>query len=513
MADKPALEMREISKTFNRVVEALKKVDLVVHPGEVHGLVGENGAGKSTLMNILGGVIEKDEGTIRRHGKEVYFRSTQDARDNAVSFIHQELNLILDLRVYENIFLGEELTGPAGIIDKKAMVAETKLILKKMEMDIDPEEVVGELDATKKQVVEIARALHQKSDLIIMDEPTTSLTDHEIESVFKIIKTLKEQKVSIIFISHKLKEILTICDSFTVLRDGEYAGGGGIEGIAEEDIVKLMVGRDLANHDYLSDLEYTNERRHGEMLLEVENFTIPGHVDDVSFKLRQGEILGFTGLLGDGRSELFEGLFGVRAPSSGTIKLHGKEVEIKHPTKARDMGIGYIPKDRKENAIIHGMSIIENMTLPSISKFVRRLVINRKKEIERGVRQQERMRIKLSNLRDVIENLSGGNQQKVVLAKWLEADSDVIILDNPTQGIDVGAKGDIYELLVELANSGKAIIVLSSDFNEINRICDRVLVMFHGKVVGNLSNKEADEETLMMYTTGVKQDSMEAING
>ncbi len=497
--DAPALEMRAIEKTFNGTVHALRGVDFVVQQGEIHGLVGENGAGKSTLMNILGGVVEADTGEVRRKGEVVHIGSTLDARGMAISFIHQELNLVPDLRVFENIFLGEELRGPLGFVDEKTMIKESTAVLERMDIKIDPTAMVYELGATAKQVVEIARAIRQNSDLIIMDEPTTSLTDHEIEHLFAIMTGLKAQGVSIIFISHKLKEILTVCDVYTVLRDGLVAGNGDVSSVSEDVIVRQMVGRELAAHDYY-------ERRDiGQELLRVEGLSAEGIYRDVSFSVRSGEVLGFTGLTGDGRSELFESVFGYRKYDSGTVYIRGEEVSVRHPSRAAARGVGYAPKNRKENAIVYDLSILENITLPSLKRYQRTLFIDEKAEIKSTQEHVRRLRVRMRDIHDPIQSLSGGNQQKVVFSKWLEAGSEILILDNPTQGIDVGAKSEIYELIMELAKAGKAIIVLSSEFGEILRLCDRVVVMFRGEVTGKLNREEADEELLTMYATGLRR--------
>jgi len=493
-----SLEMTGISKTFNATVRALVDVDFSVRTGEVHALLGENGAGKSTLMNILGGVVPRDSGTIRRYGNEVEIRSSQDARNLNVSFIHQELNLVPDLRVYENIFLGEEPRTPRGFLDKKRMIAETAELLDRLDIAVSPTAVVRELGATYKQVVEIAGAIRQDSDVIIMDEPTTSLTDHEIEHLFTIMRSLTGHGVSIIFISHKLKEVFTICDSYTILRDGKNAGSGAIADVREEDIVRMMVGRDLAGHEFYS------ARELGDPVLQVRDLSCSGCFQGVSFHVRRGEILGFTGLAGDGRSELFEAIFGARPFDSGTIEVQGKSVRIPHPTVAVAQGIGYAPRNRKENAIIHDLKIVDNVSLPSLRGFETFGLIDRTKEIANTKSYADRMRLRYSSLTDSILSLSGGNQQKVVVAKWLEAGSDIIVFDNPTQGIDVGAKSEIYELVMELAGQGRSIIVLSSEFTEVMRLCDRVYVMYHGTMVAELERDQATEENLMLYSTGVK---------
>ena len=497
--DRPALEMRGISKTFNGTIRALQEVDFALNSGEIHALIGENGAGKSTLMNILGGVVHRDKGEILRNGSPVEIRDSQDARLHQISFIHQELNLIPDLKVYENVFLGEEPTRFGGFVDRERMIRETRELLERLDIAVSATAVIRDLGATLKQVVEIAGAIRQESDLIIMDEPTTSLTDHEIEHLFEIMRALKRQSVSIIFISHKLKEVMTICDRYTVLRDGKVAGSGDISETDEESIVRLMVGRDLASHDYY------RPRKIGEPLMVAENLSAEGAFKDVSFTVHRNEIVAFTGLAGDGRSELFESIFGYRPLSDGSIRMEGKAVRIAHPDHAAAAGIGYAPKDRKENAIVRDLRIVDNITLPSLKRYVKGIFVDRQAELENAQKHAGTMNLRYGKLTDSILSLSGGNQQKVVLAKWLEADSEIIILDNPTQGIDVGAKGEIYELLLELVEHGKAVVILSSEFGEIKRLCDRVYVMYHGEIVGELSRKEADDETLMLYSTGVKR--------
>lgn len=493
------LEMQGIHKTFGKV-HALKGVDFALKAGEIHALIGENGAGKSTLMNILGGVIPTDRGAILRDEQPVEIQTPHDSRNLGISFIHQELNLVDDLTVYENIFLGEELTTPWGFVDVDRMCAVTAALVAQMDVTIAPQTPVRELDASFKQVVEISRALRQESRIIIMDEPTTSLTDHEIANLFQVMRSLRAAGVSIIFISHKLKEVLTICDSYTVLRDGEITGNGLVDGVSEEALARLMVGREVANREYYKQHEL------GKTLLEVENLGAGRFFQNMNFALREGEILGFTGLTGDGRTELFESIFGYRKYETGAIRVQGGMVVIHHPEKARRHGIGLAPKNRKENAIIPDMSILENMTLPSLPQFTSIGFINRSKELTASREYVRKLNIKLSHLDMPITSLSGGNQQKVVLAKWLEAESQIIILDNPTQGIDVGAKSEIYDLIVNLAREGKGVIMLSSEFSEILRVCDRVIVMFHGEKVAELDRSEANEDVLMMYTTGVRRD-------
>ncbi len=496
-----ALSMDGISKTFNHTVEALKSVSLHVRPGEIHALLGENGAGKSTLMNILGGVLQSDSGTIRRGDEIVTIHDSQEAEKLGIAFIHQELNLVPDLSVYENLYLGREICTRLGTVDKRAMIHGGYEVFEKMKMAIDPTAIVRDLPATERQIVEIAGALLQNAELIIMDEPTTSLTSHEIESLFEIMRTLRSRGVSIIFISHKLGEVITICDRYTVLRDGELSGSGEVDEINEQDLVRLMVGRELAA------VSFHSHTRRDATALEVDGLSCEGVYRDISFAVSKGEVVGFTGLAGDGRSEVFETIFGFRSAESGTVKVDGEPVTIHLPADATRHRIGYAPKNRKENAIVKDLSIAHNVSLASLDALSRGGVVQQKQEIERVKKNVTRMSLRYSSLHDPITSLSGGNQQKVILARWLEANSEIIILDNPTQGIDVGAKAEIYELLSELASHGKSIIVLSSEFSEIARLCDRTYVMYHGSIVAELGRDALTEEAVMAYSTGVRAET------
>ncbi|WP_243120271.1 sugar ABC transporter ATP-binding protein [Caloramator sp. E03] len=491
------LQMTNICKAYNKV-EVLKEVNFNVKYGEIHALIGENGAGKSTLMNILGGVTQKDSGIIKLMGREVNLLNTLDAKKNGISFIHQELNLVNDLTVYENMFLGSEIVNKFGFIDVEKMCKKSQEILNSMDINIDPKTNVGELDVSFKQIVEIARALLQDSKIIIMDEPTTSLSDHEIENLFKLMKGLKQSGVSIIFISHKLKEVMRICDSYTVLRDGVVTGTGNIQDTDEQQLTRLMVGKSIAT------LEYYRKREIGDVVLEVKSLNSK-YFKNINFKLHKGEILGFTGLSGDGRSELFQSIFGYLKLNTGEILIKNNVCKINHPNKALKSGIALLPKNRKENAIIKDMNVVENITISSLEKFVKGFIIDSKKEIESCKERIEETKIKVMDINMPITNLSGGNQQKVVLSKWIEADADIIILDNPTQGVDIGAKSDMYELIMKLAEKGKGIIVLSSEVPEILKLCDRIYVMYHGEITGILNREEANEENIMLYAAGVKR--------
>lgn len=496
------LKMSNIVKTYSGV-PVLKGVNLEVDKGEIHALLGENGAGKSTLMNILGGVTPMDSGTITLFGEEnVKIQNTAAAQSKGIAFIHQELNVVNDLPVYENLFLGREIRNKMGIVDKDAMIEKSKEVFEKMHVKIDPTVTMSNLGASFKQIIEISKAILIDAKLIIMDEPTTSLTQPEVESVFAIMKGLvKEHGVSIIFISHKLNEVVEFCDAFTVLRNGENSGHAKVTGedgtkINQAEIAKMMVGSDVLGVDVYEPHDI------GEEYFTVENLNIEHHVHDMSFSLRKGEILGITGLLGDGKDELVRCIFGDIRKKSGKITLNGKEINPKHPVQAKKMGIGMLPSNRKENAIIKDLSVQDNMTIVTLEQCKSGLAISPDKEKAVAEDYKEKLRIKVADMDNLITSLSGGNQQKVVLAKWLNAKPDVMILSNPTQGVDVGAKNDIYSLIMRLAKTGVGIIVTSGEAQEVIKICDRVLIMYHGELKGELSRKELNEESIMILSTG-----------
>jgi ribose transport system ATP-binding protein len=494
------LEMLNIVKSFG-ANDVLKDVNFSLEGGEVCALLGENGAGKSTLMNILGGVVLADSGRIIIDGQERHFNKPLDSLDAGIGFIHQDLNLIDDLAVYENMFINHELKKRNGLLDISTMCDRCEEIFERMDVKINPKTMVRELDASYKQIVEIARALMMEAQIIIMDEPTTSLTEPEIERVFAMMENLKEQGVGMVFISHKLKEVVHICDRYTVLRDGDMVAEGMVEDVTVNDLAKFMVGHEVRTESL------QRERSLGEEVLRGENMSFQRCFKDVSFSLRAGEVLGFTGLLGDGRSELFRTVFGCNTEYRGGIYLDGKKMRIKSPKHALELGIGYLPRNRKENGIIKDMNILENGTVVIWPRLVRRFLINRNLQREKFQANVDGLRIKLENDTDRIGSLSGGNQQKVVLAKWLSADPKVLILDNPTQGVDVGAKEDIYDIILDLADAGMAVVVLSSEAQEIIRVCDRALVMYHGEIRGEVSGDVMTEENIMRLATGgqVKQ--------
>ncbi|MBQ2432842.1 MAG: sugar ABC transporter ATP-binding protein, partial [Clostridia bacterium] len=489
-----SLTMKGIEKAFDSNI-VLKGVDLTLEKGEIRALIGENGAGKSTLMNILGGVIPADKGEISIDGQVKKFLSPRDSMNAGIAFIHQELNLVTDLSIYENLFIGREKKNGL-FLDRKFMIREAEKVLKRMNVDLDPRTMVHTLDASYKQIIEIARALLMESTTIIMDEPTTSLTEVEIERVFNMMRTLKSQGVSIIFISHKLPEILTICDTFSVLRDGVLVLSGNVEDATEASLARAMIGHDVRTEKLSRNASITTEA------LSVHNLSSGRAFKNISFTLKKGEILGFTGLLGDGRSELFQTVFGANPDYTGEIRVKGKPVKMRNTRNAYKSGIGYVPRDRKENGIIKDLTILENGSIVTYEQLSRFLLIDHKKERAQMEMQKKNLSIKLDSLNHKITSLSGGNQQKVVLAKWLNADPDILIFDNPTQGVDVGAKEEIYDIILSLSEQGKAICILSSEAQEIIRLCDRAIVMFHGEIRGELDEDKLTDHNIMLLATG-----------
>jgi len=497
------LEMKGITKYFGPV-KALDSVDFTVGDSEIHGLLGENGAGKSTLMNILGGAIQPTEGEIYIDGERVDEMTITKATEMGIRFIHQELNLVNDLTVFENLFLGEEITLKSGFLDKKQMIARSKEVLKRIKLDIDPLSMVDDLEPSRKQLVEIAKALLFESKLIIMDEPTTALTNKEITILFEIMRNLKEHGLSIIFISHKMPELFEICDKYTVLRDGFFIQTGLFKDIDEQQATNLLVGRSIV------DSQLVKEDVRGEVVLRADSLTCDGYFEDISFDLRKGEVLAITGLHGDGRGELAEALFGARHVTSGQVMLDGTALNLHNIRQVMRAGVGMVPRNRKERSIIKDLSILNNVSVAYFVTKHSKFFISNKEEHERFRRNQKVTDIKVSNPDDYITSLSGGNQQKVIVSRWLELDSEIYILDNPTQGIDVGAKFEIYKLINELAKRGKSLIIFSAEFPEIYKIADRCLVMYKGHVNAELNRDDLTEVKVMYYATG---SNMEGING
>ena len=494
-----AVEMKGIQKSFG-VNNVLKGVDFSVEQGSIHALLGENGAGKSTLMNILGGVIHKDDGEIFIEGKEIGVAGGTKLIQENVAFIHQELSLVNDLNIFENLFLGNELKK-GFLLDKKAMYQQTKKVLDRMGVDIDPYTLVSELNPSYKQISEIARALLSEAKVIIMDEPTSSLTDVETALIFEVMRTLRDQGVSLIFISHKLNEVISICDSYTILRDGDVVAMGRVEeGVTEKSLSTHMVGEEVRTDGIYQPREL------GDVILELEDLSRGREFKSVHLNLRKGEILGITGLLGDGRTELFASVCGANYPYEGKILVNGVERKMKNTYTAMKNRIAYVPKDRKENGIVRDLNIKENLVLSVMGKISTAGLLRNKTMDDITGSYVKKLDIKVENTQNLITSLSGGNQQKVVISKALCTDPQVLILDNPTQGVDVGAKMEIYRQVVALATQGYSFIVLSNEVPELQRICDRVYVMFQGEIRQEFARDEVTEENIMLVATGGKME-------
>ena len=488
------LEMQKISKEFGPVL-ALQNVDFQMGAGEIHGLLGENGAGKTTLMNILSGNFPPTSGKIIIDGNEITNMTPQKSMEMKIRFIHQELNLCNDLKVYENMFLGEELTNKAGVIDKKTEIQRAQEVLDGMNVKIDAMALVSDLETAKKQLVEIAKALLFQSELIIMDEPTTALNNQEIENLFTIMRRLKGQGVSFIYISHKMPEIFTICDKYTVLRDGRFIETGFIKDINEHQATELLIGKTFVN----ANLKEQQEPCMGEeILMSVKGLT--GETfENVSFDLHRGEVIAITGLQGAGSGELATALFGATPSKSGTVETRGGRLNTKSILNVMRHRVAMIPCNRKERGILPDLSIRDNNSMAYFTLLHKKLIIGNKEESSRFEKNRSKMEIKVP-----ITSLSGGNQQKVIVGRWLETDADVMIMDNPTQGIDVGAKYAIYKLILELAAQGRGVLVFSTEFPEIYQIADRCIVMYKGKINGSLEREELNEAGVMALSTGTK---------
>ena len=489
------LEMRNIHKHFQGVY-ALNGVDLILRKGEIHALVGENGAGKSTLMNILVGLIPPDQGEIILKGKRVKFDSIRDTQKAGISMIFQEFNQVKYMRVMENIYLGREPLDKLKRIDYKKMYTDTKSILDRIGVDIDPKARVSSLTVAKNQLIEIAKALSYDSDIIIMDEPTSALSNTEIENLIKIVQGLRDEGKAVIFITHKIPEIYSTCDRITVLRDGRFIGTDVIENIDKPALIKMMVDREI------NEMFPKLEAEIGDVVFEVKNLTRKNEFTDISFHLKKGEILGLSGLMGAGRTEIAEAIVGARKLDSGAIYLNGKKVNIRMPKDAIDKGIAMIPEDRKKNGLVLKLNVKENILMSALKKYIKFGYIRKKMERESIQKYAQMLEIKMPNENQISGNLSGGNQQKVVVSRVLNAEPDIIILDEPTRGIDVKTKADIHRLMSQLAAKGKAIIMISSELPEILGMSDRIIVLHEGRISGELTRKEADQSLIMQYATG-----------
>jgi ribose transport system ATP-binding protein len=492
----PALEMRHISKQYPGV-RALDDVSLTVGVGEVHALLGENGAGKSTLMKILAGAQSRDGGEILINGQPAAIDSPQKAMDLGISIIYQEFNLVPYLSAGENIFLGREPRAALpGFVDFKTLYREAQQVIDKLGVRMDARTPVNRLSIAQQQMVEIAKATSKKARIIVMDEPSATLTDHELQALFDLIRQLKSEGVSVIYISHRLEEIFEVCDRATIMRDGKWIATRDVADLTREEIIRLMVGRELK--DAIPKVSATP----GEVALRVEHLNRAGVLHDINFEVRQGEVLGLAGLVGAGRTETARAIFGADPIDSGKIEVLGKSVKIRSPQDAIRHGIGLVTEDRKQQGLVLGMAIRENTTLANLDLLATLGFIRRREEREVAEKYRGDLSIKTPTIEQAVQNLSGGNQQKVVLAKWLFTGSKVLIFDEPTRGIDVGAKSEIYKLMNELAAKGVAIIMISSELPEILGMSDRILVMHEGRIAGELSRAEADQESIMHLATG-----------
>ncbi len=491
------IEMSGIDKAFGGNA-VLKSAAFTLEEGEVHALMGENGAGKSTLMKILTGVYTKDKGSIRIDGKELSYHSAKEAEEAGIVFIQQELNVLFDMSIEENMFLCKEIHGSFGICSSRKMRSKAKEVLDLLGVDINPASIMRNLSVGEQQMVEIAKALLVDAKVLIMDEPTAALTDKEIEILFKIVRTLKKKGVSVVYISHRMEEIFELCDKVTVLRDGQYVGCKSISETDMNDLVKMMIGREIGERYPLRTAEI------GDVVMEVKNLSCPSKFKNISFSVRSGEVLGVSGLMGAGRTEIMQAIFGNMENVSGQIFINGREVKNKDPETAMKNGIGLITDDRKTQGLMLEKSIRENISLANLKKISKNAVISTKAEkglSEKGIKD---LRIKCTGAEHACENLSGGNQQKVVFAKWIFTEPQVLILDEPTRGVDIGAKKEIYTIINELASKGVAIVMVSSELPEVLGMSDRVMVIHEGEISGAIGKEEATQENIMTFATGGK---------
>jgi ribose transport system ATP-binding protein len=500
------ISMKGINKSFagNPV---LKNAEFNLADGEIHALVGENGAGKSTLMKILTGVYTRDSGEVLVDGNPVNFSHPKEAEAAGIIFIYQEINAMPDLSVTENMFIGREVHKRFGVLDEAEMGRQAEDILQRLGVKIPVKKAMGDLSIGQQQMVEIAKALLVNAKVLILDEPTAAMTLEETKTLFRVLKELKKKGVSSIYISHRMEEIFEICDRVTVLRDGQFIGTQQIGETDMNSLIKMMIGREIGEHFPVRHCSI------GETVLQIDNFTRSGTFQDVSFSVRAGEVLGVSGLMGAGRTEIMQAIFGYLPHDSGSIRIMGKEVAIRSPEQAKKLGIGFIPEDRKTEGLMLEDSIQTNIGLPNLERISNRGVLDAKKDDEMAQRAIHDLRIRCSGPAEACENLSGGNQQKVVFSKWIFSDPKILILDEPTRGVDVGAKKEIYNVINRLAEKGVAIVMVSSELPEILGMSDRVMVVHEGKVAGFLDNliggdsagsRKATQENIMILATGGK---------
>jgi ABC-type sugar transport system ATPase subunit len=487
--------MEGISKGFPGV-QALANVDLTCLPGEVHAIVGENGAGKSTLMKILAGAYAADKGTIRMAGETVKLATPHEAQERGIGMVYQELNLVPDMSVAENIYLGRQPVGRFGVVDRKRLRADAAALLEELSAPVEADVMIRDLSVGQSQMVEIAKVYSQDPRILVLDEPTSALTEHETQILFTTLRKLREQGIAVIFISHRLKEVMEIADRVTVLRDGELVGSEPIEQLTPADIVRMMVGRDV------DDLFPKRQVEIGEVVLRVEGYARSGVFKDISFEVRAGEILGLAGLVGAGRTEIARAIFGLDPHDAGQLSIDGKAVKVGSPREAIKARMGYVPEDRKHDGLILGLKVRDNTVMSVLSEVARVGFITKRMELPTVRTMMERFDLKPRDPERVVATLSGGNQQKVVIGRWTAATPRVLFLDEPTRGVDVGAKAEIHSLMGELAANGIAIVMISSELPEVLSASDRILVIHEGTIAAELARAEATEERIMMAATG-----------
>jgi len=492
------LEMQNIDKSFFNV-KILDGVNFNLYPGEVHALVGENGAGKSSLMKIMMGIYKRDSGIILLEGEEVYFQTPREALSAGIAMIPQELNPILDMQVAEYLYIGREITktkmGGISIVDHKAQIVNSRNLFESTGVDINPRVLMRNLSVAQIQLVEIIKAISMSSKIIIMDEPTSAISIKEVETLFEQIRRLKAQGVGIVYISHKMEEISQIADRITVLRDGKWIGTDTAENLSKDRIIQMMVGREIKD---VYPKEFVES---GDIALEVKNLRLKGSFQNINFTLRKGEILGIAGLVGAGRSEMVETIFGITKPEHGEVIINSKPIKITHPKDAIQNNIALITEDRNFKGLNLKTTVEQNVSFVSLNKLAKFGVINDKAEGDAVEKQIRKLRIKTISRKSMVKSLSGGNQQKVVLAKWLLTEPEIIILDEPTRGIDVGAKRDIYILIGEMAKAGKAVLFISSEIPELMGLCDRIITMAAGRLTGEIPREGFSQEEIMRYAS------------
>jgi rhamnose transport system ATP-binding protein len=488
------LELKNISKSFSGV-EVLHEVSFLLRPGEVHALLGENGAGKSTLVKVMTGVHHPDRGEIHLNGIPVRFDDTRESRQAGIAAIYQELSLFPDLDVAENIFVGRQPVTRSGLVDWRRLYSEAGKLLESLGVHLDLKLKARSLSIAQQQMVEIARAFSINARILIMDEPTSSLTLNEVADLFRLVHRLREDGTAIIFISHRLEELFELADRVTVLRDGAYVGTKLMKDVTRDDLIRMMVGRTISN------LFPKQNVQAGDVVLKVENLTRVGSFKDISFELRRGEILGMAGLVGAGRTNVARAIFGVEPPTAGRIQIDGREVAIKSPQQAIELGLAYVPEDRQLHGLIPAMHLTSNISLPMLQQYALRGWLQDKKELTAAYDAALQMEVRANNIWQKARELSGGNQQKVVLAKWLSTKPRILILDEPTRGIDVGTKAAVHALMSKLASEGLAILMISSELPEVLGMSDRVVVMHEGYMTGHFTRAEATQEKIISAAT------------